>query len=102
MASHPLLVTFLLAEDRPPFRVLAEAELPTVPDPGEPIALNGRTYRVMERSWRLGIEPVQERDAVFESEPPDEPVIRLGVGLLLEQIGGPPHVVVAPGAALQQ
>lgn len=88
-----LIVTFLLADDRPPFRKLWEGELPTVPDAGEPIAFNGRIYRVQERSWRIGVET----DGAALQPVNVEQVVRVGVGLLLTQIGGPAHVALASG-----
>ena len=81
-----MIVTFLLGDDRPPFRSLWEGELPAVPLPGEPIAFNDRIYRVVERSWRFGT--VKERG---------EMVTQLAVGVLLTQISGAPHVTIAPG-----
>jgi hypothetical protein len=83
-----MLVTFLLDENQPPFRIIAEADLPDAPLEGEPIAMNGRTYKVLERSWRLGSTP-------SELGPDAPPVIQIGVGILLGQIAGPPHVTLA-------
>lgn len=92
MNTSPLIrVTFLLAEDRPPFRQLWEGDLPQVPDPNEPIAFNDRIYKVMERSWRFGTERV---DAPGR-EPIHEERMVLACGILLTQIGGPAHVVTA-------
>lgn len=89
-------VTFLLAEDRPPFRTLWEGELPDVPLPGEPIAFNDRIYRVAERSWRFGTE-VREAKTL---EPVRDFVTVMACGVMLVQIGGSPHVVVSPGSSL--
>lgn len=87
-------VTFLLAEDRPPFRNLWEGDLPAVPLPDEPIAFNGRTYRVLERAWRFGTE----QKAAKTIEPVIDEVVVMGCGVLVQQISGPPHVVVSPGS----
>jgi hypothetical protein len=92
MAIEPLIVTMLLADDRPPFRKLWEGELPAVPEAGEPIAFNGRQYRVVERSWRFGVAPTQEDTVLGPMNGPEK--VRVGVGLLLQQIGGPSHVAL--------
>jgi hypothetical protein len=82
-----MLVSFLLYSDQPPFRLLAEADLPGAPLPDEPIAMNGRTYKVLERSWRLGSTP-------SELGPDHPPLVQIGVGILVTQIAGPPHITV--------
>lgn len=64
-------------------RQLLSLELPAVPLPGEHIQYGGRTYRTLERSWRF--------------EPQEGGALGVGVGLLVEQIGGPPHVVTSLG-----
>ena len=65
-------------------RQLISLELPAVPLPGEHIQYGGRTYRTLERSWRF-----EEKDGA----------LGVGVGLLVEQIAGPPHVVTSLGGA---
>ena len=64
-------------------RQLVSLELPAVPLPGEHVHYTGRTYRTLERSWR------------FEEQ--EGGALGLGVGLLVEQIAGPPHVVTSLG-----
>lgn len=88
-----MLVTMLLGDDRPPFRVVWEGELPVVPDAGEPLSFNGRQYRVTERSWRFGMRSKEQPTALGPMNGPAS--IDVGVGLLLTQIGGPPHVALA-------
>lgn len=61
---------------------LAELELPAVPLPGEHVHFNGRTFRALERSWRL-TSAAEEVDCA--------------VGLLVEQIAGPPLVLLHSG-----
>jgi hypothetical protein len=95
MAAEPLIVTMLLAADRPPFRTLWEGELPEVPATGEPLSFNGRQYRVLERSWRFGNAATQEDTVLGPMNGPAK--VRVGVGLLLEQIGGPSHVALVSG-----
>lgn len=90
-----MIVTMLLAADRPPFRVLWEGELPAIPDMGEPLSFNGRQYRVLERSWRFGNAPTPEATLLGPMNGPAS--VQVGVGLLLEQIGGPPHVALVTG-----
>jgi hypothetical protein len=90
-----VIVTMLLAVDRPPFRKLWEGELSTVPDAGEPLSFNGRNYRVLERSWRFGLAPTPAQTALGPMNGPAS--VQVGVGLLLEQIGGPPHVALVSG-----
>lgn len=70
-------VTLLLGDCSPP-RLLDEVNLPTVPLPQEYIGYSGRSYQVVERSWRIE---------------GDKKIKRMGCGLLLTQISGPPHVV---------
>lgn len=89
-----MIVTMLLGDDRPPFRKLWEGELPAIPDIGEPLAFNGRQYRVLERSWRFGTAPTQEQTVLGPMNGPA--TVQVGVGLLLQQIGGPSHVALAP------
>lgn len=90
-----MIVTFLLADDQPPFRKLWEGELPAVPDAGEPIGFNGRVYRVVERSWRFGAaKPVTNTVLGMADVPGEQPIIQLAVGVLLTQIDGSPHVTV--------
>ncbi len=83
-------VTLLLADSQP-FRLLFEIELDSPPLPGEMITIAPRTYRVLERSWRIDLPP---EDAVLR--PPEDSAPRVGVGLLLSQLSGPPHVITAP------
>jgi hypothetical protein len=83
-----MIVSFLLFADQPPFRLLAEADLPAVPLPDEPVQMSGRTYKVLERSWRVGTTP-------SELGPEAPPVVQIGVGVLVTQIGGPSHVEIA-------
>lgn len=87
-----MIVTMLLAADRPPFRTLWEGELPAIPDVNEPLAFNGRQYRVMERSWRFGTAPTAEETVLGPMNGPAS--VQVGVGLLLTQIGGPTHVAL--------
>lgn len=87
-----MLVTMLLGDDRPPFRRLWEGELPVVPDAGEPLAFNGRVYRVMERSWRFGT-PSGSPQLGLAPMNGGAPV-EIAVGLMLTQIAGPPHVAL--------
>ena len=91
--SELLLVTFLLGDDQPPFRQLWEGELTQVPDAGEPLSFNGRIYRVVERSWRFGEHRDTESTVLGPMNGPAK--VRVGVGLLLTQIAGPPHVTLA-------
>ena len=64
-------------------RQLASMTLPAVPLPGEHIQWGGRTYRTLERSWRFEVQ--------------EDGSLGVGVGLLVEQIAGPPHVVTSLG-----
>jgi hypothetical protein len=83
-----MIVSFLLGSDQPPYRLIAEADLPAAPLVGENISITGRVYTVAERSWRLGTAPSELG--------PDHPaMIQIGVGVLLQQIAGPPHVAIA-------
>lgn len=93
-----ILVTCILADDGPPFRTLWEGELPAVPLPDEPFAFNGRIYRVVERSWRFGTVEKMAKTL----EPIHDTVTVLACGLMLTQVGGPPHVMVSPGSATAQ
>lgn len=93
--TQPIIVTMLLADDRPPFRVLWEGELDAIPDPGEPLSFNGRIYRVVERSWRFGTTSTEEATVLGPMNGPA--AVRVAVGLLLTQIGGPEHVTLASG-----
>lgn len=86
-----MIVTMLLGDGRPPFRQLWEGELPAVPDAGEPLAFNGRIYKVLERSWRFGTAPVTTETALGPMNGPAQ--VQIAVGLMLTQIAGPPHVV---------
>ena len=88
-----IIVTFLLGDGRPPFRQLWEGELPQVPNEGEPIAFNERIYRVLERSWRIGLATEEEQTALGPMNGPKK--VRMGCGLLLTQIAGPAHVTLA-------
>jgi hypothetical protein len=90
-----MIVTMLLADDRPPFRVLWEGELSDIPLPQEPLAFNGRQYRVVERSWRFGTAPTATDTVLGPMNGPAS--VQVGVGLLLEQIGGPPHIALVSG-----
>jgi hypothetical protein len=90
-----MIVTMLLADDRPPFRVLWEGELPCVPDVGEPLSFNTRNYRVLERSWRFGTAPTEQQTALGPMNGPAS--VQVAVGLLLTQIGGPAHIALASG-----
>lgn len=74
--------TFILVTGSGPggMQQLFAVDLPAVPLPGENIAKDGRTYRTLERSWR------------FEAQ--EDGSIGVGVGLLVEQIGGLPHVLL--------
>ena len=85
-------VSILLA-DRPipPFRLLWEGDLPAVPDAGEPFAFDNRQYKVLERSWRFGLAEVT-KDTVLG--PMSSRELDVGVGLLVQQIGGVPHVTM--------
>lgn len=90
-----MIVTLLLGDDRPPFRVLWEGHLEVVPHIDEPLSFNGRQYRVQERSWRFGTAPVKTETVLGPMNGPAE--VQVGCGLLLTQIGGPPHVALAVG-----
>ena len=99
MITAPLIrVTFLLAEHRPPFRTLWEGDLPAVPDAGEPFAFGGRIYRVLERSWRMGTEKRKAQTL----EPVEDDVTVVACGVLLQQEGGPAHVLVSAAPPAQQ
>lgn len=80
-----MIVTFLLGDDRPPYRQLWEGELEAAPLPGEPIGFNNRIYRVLERSWRFGQAPATGAGPA--------PVV-LACGIMLTQIAGAPHVTI--------
>lgn len=64
-----------------------DIDLPAVPLPGEHIDFGGRKYRTLERSWRIQLT----------SPLPEPPASEVSVGLLVEQIGGPPHVLLNSG-----
>jgi hypothetical protein len=87
-----MIVTMLLGDDNPPYRNIWEGELPAVPDPGEPLSFNGRIYRVVERSWRFGMARSEEDTVLGPMNGPAK--VEVGVGLLLTQISGPPHVTL--------
>lgn len=84
LRETPVNTTIILVTGNGPggMQQLLSLELPAVPLPGEHIQHGGRTYRTLERSWR--IEPQGEAFGV-------------GVGLLVEQIAGPPHIVTNSG-----
>lgn len=64
---------------------IGRLDLPAVPLPGEHIDIDKRKYRALERSWRFNIpENIVEAAGV-------------SVGLLVEQIAGPPHVITHSG-----
>lgn len=86
-----MIVTMLLGDGPPPFRQLWEGQLEAVPDAGEPIAFNGRVYRVVERSWRFGTAPTQQETVLGPMNGPAS--VQVAVGLMLSQIAGPSHMV---------
>ncbi len=69
---------------------VVELDLPAVPLPGEHLDFGGRKYRTLERSWRIEEVPVTGAHA-------DISTLGVAVGLLVEQIAGPPHVITNSG-----
>ena len=53
------------------------------------------TLPVREIAWRFGTAPTEEQTALGPMNGPA--TVQVGVGLLLQQIGGPSHVALVGG-----